>query len=1010
MPTNRPNYARKQARARIMRYEDEVQAAATQAMAEFLNLARQGVLGEVITAAGEEDNQPPNLNNWPAPSVWRRILTAVLLPVIAEIFGTRFAESIPDRPSIQINPTPYRIAYLAKVRDRLMSWPKTAFDQVRRELAESELAGETILQKRDRIGRVLNIDARSRDAQEQIETINKELQAPDLDAQDKRSLRVKRRDLYNSKDEADQLWQPDAVRIARTETIAVYNGSAYDAHTAFVAETGETLYKEWSATDDTRTRISHRIADGQTRALDAPFIVGGFPMQFPGDPTGPPNQTIQCRCALLTLEADEYDDRTKAYEDKLAKLPPMTAGGTMPEWDQELQSRLRGPLLRYWLHGKGAAKIRWGTKGDFMRCVRHIRKYFPKNPKGECANLHHEKLGTWPGKHRGRHNAKGETMALQQQQELPLHWSGVLAPLDVPSGDGRMLATPGDGQLVARPFPLPLMRQPALDEKHLGALIVARIDNAWIENGQLMGEGVFDLGSECGREAARLVAEEFASGVSVDLDDTITETRFYNRQGHEVSPPTDEQSFLDWSEGMENGEIVERQVMTSWRLMSATLVANPAFAEARIAGYQTELCDEPDDEESEMAVIGDLDLPLADREREWDGSEADDRIHEWALNDDGSLDTDKFGWAHFWVDSDMDPQDKTAYKLGFADLIDDKLTAVPRGIFAVAASLEGARGGADIPEADQDKIRKKVGDYYKKMAKEFDDPSIKAPWDDNEVVVVEKNKPRRPSIHVKPPTPMPMPMYNGDDLVAGAPITPPAQWFAPQPLDGPTPLTVTEDGQVFGHLATFDTCHIGYPGSCVRPPKSHTNYAHFNVGVIRTDDGADWPVGKITLGTGHADPGKRVRAASEHYDNTGTAVAAVRAYEDKHGVVVAGALLPDVSDEQIAALRRSPLSGDWRQVGGNLELVAALAVNVPGFAIPRSVAASADERPLSLVAAGALMPSHLAQARMASTLDAKEFARQMLTEMSEQAKRRKTIDQAANKVAVLTAAGRIGGS
>ena len=55
-----------------------------------------------------------------------------------------------------------------------------------------------------------------------------------------------------------------------------------------------------------------------------------------------------------------------------------------------------GQLMDYWAHGKGAAKIRWGTSGSFKRCVRHLRKYFPRNPEGLCANLHHRATGEWP--------------------------------------------------------------------------------------------------------------------------------------------------------------------------------------------------------------------------------------------------------------------------------------------------------------------------------------------------------------------------------------------------------------------------------------------------------------------------------------------------------------------------------------------------------------------------------------------------------------------------------------
>lgn len=53
-------------------------------------------------------------------------------------------------------------------------------------------------------------------------------------------------------------------------------------------------------------------------------------------------------------------------------------------------------LKQYWTTGKGAAKIRWGTDGSFRRCRRLLRKYFPKNPEGLCANLHKRATGQWP--------------------------------------------------------------------------------------------------------------------------------------------------------------------------------------------------------------------------------------------------------------------------------------------------------------------------------------------------------------------------------------------------------------------------------------------------------------------------------------------------------------------------------------------------------------------------------------------------------------------------------------
>lgn len=58
-------------------------------------------------------------------------------------------------------------------------------------------------------------------------------------------------------------------------------------------------------------------------------------------------------------------------------------------------------LRNYWLRGEGAAKIRWGTPGDFTRCVRNLRGKL-RDPKGYCAELHFEANGFWPGDRRNR--------------------------------------------------------------------------------------------------------------------------------------------------------------------------------------------------------------------------------------------------------------------------------------------------------------------------------------------------------------------------------------------------------------------------------------------------------------------------------------------------------------------------------------------------------------------------------------------------------------------------------
>lgn len=172
-----------------------------------------------------------------------------------------------------------------------------------------------------------------------------------------------------------------------------------------------------------------------------------------------------------------------------------------------------------------------------------------------------------------------------------------------------------------------------------------------------------------------------------------------------------------------------------------------------------------------------------------------------------------------------------------------------------------------------------------------------------------------------------------------APLKPPRAWFDTPEANEPTPLTFTADGQVFGHLALYETCHSGFQGGafseCVKAPRSQTGYQMFHLGQMETDDGMV-AVGKLTYGTGHAPLSAGLQAASAHYDNTGAVGAFVRARDGQHGIWLSGAVRSDLTPEGLRDMRANPPSGDWRALNSQLELVAALAVVVPGFPIPRS--------------------------------------------------------------------------
>jgi len=181
-----------------------------------------------------------------------------------------------------------------------------------------------------------------------------------------------------------------------------------------------------------------------------------------------------------------------------------------------------------------------------------------------------------------------------------------------------------------------------------------------------------------------------------------------------------------------------------------------------------------------------------------------------------------------------------------------------------------------------------------------------------------------------------------------------ADYFRNPLLEQPTALTLANDGHIFGHLAAWNACHIGYE-VCTTAPPSTTDYAYFLTGQVFTDAGPV-AVGQVTLGGGHANGKLGVRGAMAHYDNTGTAIADITVGEDAHGVWFSGKLRDGVTEKQVHEFFAAGLSGDWRGVRfrgqESMELVAALAVNVQGFPVPRTRFAMDGTRQLSLVAAG----------------------------------------------------------
>lgn len=209
------------------------------------------------------------------------------------------------------------------------------------------------------------------------------------------------------------------------------------------------------------------------------------------------------------------------------------------------------------------------------------------------------------------------------------------------------------------------------------------------------------------------------------------------------------------------------------------------------------------------------------------------------------------------------------------------------------------------------------------------------------------------------------------------PTAPPDEWFAlPEPQLGEpflgtlgdeflvdqgdgsvaVPLTIEDNGQVFGHLARWGQCHVGYAGMCLSPPESAAAYSHFHIGEVRTASGERIATGALTIGCEHAPEDMPAWQARDHYANAGSGWANVRVSNGEYGPWVCGGLRPGVTDEQVAVLRALTLSGDWRKIGPTLELIAGLSVNVPGFPIAREAVTASG---LALVASAPMPRSRM---------------------------------------------------
>lgn len=223
-----------------------------------------GWLVETSRAVLRDGGRPDPSAVWARVPAWREAVDLVIQGEIFKAIGVAFRKLLGD--TFAWDQRVFVTRYLTEVRNRLVRIPEEVFDLVAHEVTVGVNLGEGIAKLRDRIDTVLSTTGTAR-------------------------------------------WSNRATVIARTETMGALNAGRHDAFNALAEEEPDEEFERiWLATDDSRTRHTHEVADGQRVPLGRPFIVGGFELRFPGDPEGPAQEVIQCRCVALLVEHGESVD------------------------------------------------------------------------------------------------------------------------------------------------------------------------------------------------------------------------------------------------------------------------------------------------------------------------------------------------------------------------------------------------------------------------------------------------------------------------------------------------------------------------------------------------------------------------------------------------------------------------------------------------------------------------------------------------------------------------------
>lgn len=202
---------------------------------------------------------------------WSKAVTATLMPFLSKIFmdaGQRVTTPLGDVSPIKTTTA------LESMENIVTSFSADMWDQAKQQLIIGSHDGESIATLASRVAGVADIKAKK------------------------------------------------AHVIAQTSVIAAVNGGEWQQMMEAAKAFNMVTYKEWVSTHDSHTRPTHEAADGQQQPLASSFVIGGGLLQYPGDPGGPPEEVISCRCTtVFDVDVAEQITASQTSPETLSSSP-----------------------------------------------------------------------------------------------------------------------------------------------------------------------------------------------------------------------------------------------------------------------------------------------------------------------------------------------------------------------------------------------------------------------------------------------------------------------------------------------------------------------------------------------------------------------------------------------------------------------------------------------------------------------------------------------------------------